>query len=323
MKICLTLEICCCSWCNHIYTINPNGSLTCWALLELLQHTQMHSFCNLQIELLLHNPNSLTRKPGRIERVGERPSHALATWVKSSVWKWAFTKALAWASYCSSWFWKRSFKSFIQNVPGKTCMQMTWSSSLNLWRNYNRSWSYGRPTWKERDFGSIWAKPRSWYLGQGSMCLRSLAKTSVACVSRASTQILFSVVVVPVGSTRNAVASLAVWSLMPASGVNSALDRPRPVDGRLMTRVTVGREKLEVVPSFCYLLILRWRLWTRYYHKMLCRRGQIQQAPAPPHLPLISHHLQRKSLQFVCQECHAACKRNLGPNLIRLASPAM
>ena len=49
---------------------------------------------------------------------------------------------------------------------------------------------------------------------------------NVACVSRASAHIPFSVVVVPVGSTRNAMASLAVWSLMPASGVNSALDRP-------------------------------------------------------------------------------------------------
>ena len=27
----------------------------------------------------------------------------------------------------------------------------------------------------------------------------------------------------------------------------------RPIDGRLMTEVTVGREKLEVVPSFCCL----------------------------------------------------------------------
>ena len=29
--------------------------------------------------------------------------------------------------------------------------------------------------------------------------------------------------------------------------------------------------------------------------------GEIQWAPAHPHLPLSSHHLQRKSLQFVCQ----------------------
>ena len=36
-------------------------------------------------------------------------------------------------------FWKPSAKSFVQDVPGKTCMQMTWSSYLNRWRNYKRS----------------------------------------------------------------------------------------------------------------------------------------------------------------------------------------
>ena len=90
----------------------------------------------------------------------------------------------------------------------------------------SRTWSSGRPTWKERDFGSTWAKPRSWYLGQCSTCFRSLAETHVACVSRASAQIPFSVVVVPVGSTRKAVASIVFWGLMPASYINGALDRP-------------------------------------------------------------------------------------------------
>ena len=70
------------------------------------------------------------------------------------------------------------------------------------------------------------------------------------------------------------------------------------------------------------LLILWSRLWTRYYHKMLWCMGQIQRVPARPHLPLISHHLRRKGLQFVRPECHAPCKRNLGSNRIRLASPA-
>ena len=39
----------------------------------------MHYFCNSQIELLLNNPNSSTRKPGRSERVGDRLSHALTS----------------------------------------------------------------------------------------------------------------------------------------------------------------------------------------------------------------------------------------------------
>ena len=53
-----------------------------------------------------------------------------------------------------------------------------------------------------------------------------------------------------------------------------------------------------------------------------CRMGKIQRSPARPHIPLIFHHLQRKSLQFVCQEGHAPSKRNLGTNLIWLASSA-
>ena len=46
--------------------------------------------------------------------------------------------------------------------------------------------------------------------------------------------------------------------------------------------------------------------------------GKIQWVPAHPHLPLISHHIQRKNLPFmsiVCQERHAPCKWNLGFNI--------
>ena len=35
----------------------------------------------------------------------------VATWEKNSVWKWEFTKALAWAPYCSSRYWKPFTKS--------------------------------------------------------------------------------------------------------------------------------------------------------------------------------------------------------------------
>ena len=89
-----------------------------------------------------------------------------------------------------------------------------------------RSWSSGRLKWKERGFWSTWAKLRSSYLSWGSMCFRSPTKTSVPCVSRASAQILFSLVVVPVGSIRDPVVSLALWSRIPALGVNGVLDRP-------------------------------------------------------------------------------------------------
>ena len=65
----------------------------------------------------------------------------------------------------------------------------------------------------------------------------------------------------------------------------------RPIDGKPMTQVTVGREKLEVVPSFCYLgdrLSSRGQLRTLYFHKMPEHMGKSQWAPAHPHLLLIS-----------------------------------
>ena len=127
--------------------------------------------------------------------------------------------------YCSPRFWKPSPKSFIQDVHRETCKEMTWSLSLNRCRNYNRRWSSGRPTWNEKDFRSTWAKPKSLYLDWGSLCFRILTKTSGAWVPRVSAKMPYSLVVVSVGSTRNAVAYWAVWSLMPTSGVNGALDR--------------------------------------------------------------------------------------------------
>ena len=78
---------------------------------------------------------------------------AVAIWVKTSMWKWEFTKVPAWALYCSSRFWKPFPKSFVQDVPGKACMQMTWSASLNRWRNCLRSWSSGSLAWKEGQHG--------------------------------------------------------------------------------------------------------------------------------------------------------------------------
>ena len=142
----------------------------------------------------------------------------LSIWKRHSiVYTDVFTKALGWAPYCSSRFWKLSPKFFVQDVPGKTCVQIIRSTShKNHWINCQRSWSSGRSTWKERDFGSTWAKPRFWYLDRGSMFFRILTKTPVACVSRAPAQSSFSVLVVQHGSTRNPVVSLASWSLISA-----------------------------------------------------------------------------------------------------------
>ena len=51
-------------------------------------------------------------------------------------------------------------------------------------------------------------------------------KTPVVCVSRVSAQTPSSVEVVLDGSTRNAVVPLALWSLIPPSGINYVLDWP-------------------------------------------------------------------------------------------------
>ena len=112
--------------------------------------------------------------------------------------------------YCSSRFWKPSFKSFEQDIPGKTGMPMTKSSSLNRWMKCKRSWSSGYLAWKERYFESTWAKPRSWYLARISICFRSPAKSRVPCVFPVSTQTPSSVEVVPDTSTRYTVMSLAL-----------------------------------------------------------------------------------------------------------------
>ena len=184
------------------------------------------------------------------------------------------------------------------------------------------------------------------------MCFRSLAKTSVCEIILAHQLLSMLITEWPmlrqnflyksgvclkgVGTNSIFCGGCSSWILKKRSGIPGSLKpdtsfrckrctrQARPMDGRPMTEVTVGREKPEVVPWGQ--LILGRRLWTRHFHKMpshlLCHMGQVQWAPAHPHLPLISHHLQMKSLQFVCQECHASCKQNLGPNLILFASPA-
>ena len=75
----------------------------------------------------------------------------------------------------------------------------------------------------------------------------------MAYVSRAATKFPFSMVVVLIGSTRNAVVSLALWKTDASFRCKRCTGQARPIDVRLMTEATVGRYKLEVVPSFCYL----------------------------------------------------------------------
>ena len=131
---------------------------------------------------------------------------------------------------------------------------MTWWSSLNCWRNCKSSESSGRLIWKESDFISTWAKPRSGYLGRCLMCFRSLAKTLVLCTSRASahTNSIY-------GSGcsswvhKRYICITGPLKPDPSFRCKWCTGQARPIDGRPMTQVTVGREKFEVVPSFCYL----------------------------------------------------------------------
>ena len=98
----------------------------------------------------------------------------------------------------------------------------------------------------------------------------------------------------------------------------------RPIDGKLVTEVTIGREMLEVVPSFCYLgdylssvggcelaTITRCRVaWGKF--------NEFLPVLTPRSFPITS----RGRVYNSCQECHAPCKRYLGPDFIRVASPA-
>ena len=114
------------------------------------------------------------------------------TWVKSSLWKWEFTKAPARTLHCSWWFWKPSPKSFIHGFTRKTCMQMTWSF-LNHWWNYKRSWSSRSLAWKERGCGSKWEKNKVLLFGPGlnmrqkssknpcAVCLKAVGTNSIFC----------------------------------------------------------------------------------------------------------------------------------------------
>ena len=100
---------------------------------------------------------------------------------------------------------------------------------------------------KGKDLWVNMKKAGSWYLGQHFMFSRSLPKTPVPCVSKASAQTSSSVTVVSVGSTRNAVVYLAFLSLRSERCTALA----RLVDDWSITGVTVGRKKYAVLLSFC------------------------------------------------------------------------
>ena len=151
--------------------------------------------------------------------------------VKSLVWKWEFTKALAWAVYFSSRFWNP-----LKFRKGCLCENL-YTHDLVIISQSLKEPEVSLILWKpslERKVLNV-NKIKVLVFGPG---------LNMLCVSPVSPS---SVVVVLDGSTE----------------------------------VTLGKEKLEVLPFFCYL--------------------------ASCALPI--------TLEFVYQECHVPCKRNLDPQL--------
>ena len=100
-------------------------------MVELKWNLQFRSipFCNSNSNSMAYNSNSnsnsgIDPSPGYTAvlhwvigmKMPEAECLLVATWVKSSVWKLASTKALAWAPYCSSQFWKPSPRSFVLDM---------------------------------------------------------------------------------------------------------------------------------------------------------------------------------------------------------------
>ena len=153
------------------------------------------------------------------------------------------------------------------------------------------------------------SSPNHWKKGDPcGMCLKGASTNSIFCGGCS------------VGSTRNATISLAVWSLILA--FERFTGKVRPVDGRQRSQ-WVGRSLKWCHPSVTSgTTYPRVAVVTSFPSQHAVLHGQIQWAPARPHLQLIPQHLHRKSLQPVRQERHASCKRQLDSNLLWFVSPA-
>ena len=165
----------------------------------------------------------------------------VATWVKSSVWKWVFTKILAWVPYSSSRIWK----SFLQDVCGKTYVQITWSSLLHHWSMHEKL-----ILWKTK----MERKGLLVNMGKTKVLISELGldvfqksdkDICTVCLKGVCTNSIF-----PGGCSR--------WVHKRPSGIPGPLKpdpsfRCKQCTGRPMKGDTVGGEKLEVVPSFCSL----------------------------------------------------------------------
>ena len=139
-----------------------------------------------------------------------------------------------------------------------------------------------------------------WYCWAGTRYASEVQqRPPVLFVSRVSAQNAASVSLVPVGSPGDARQSLAIWSPIPYLGVNDVLGWPNLLITSDIGHSGKGEDWGGAILLLPWGLIsLAGRLWT---HKAPCSMGPIQWAPCPsahPHLPLISHHFQRKTLHL-------------------------
>ena len=135
------------------------------------------------------------------------------TWVKSSVWKFLLEPPSVNHGPVSL------FQEFYGGCPRESLSANDLHGHPNRWRNCKRSWSFVSLMWKEMVFGQN-QDPDSW-VG------------------------LFQL------DPRDEVVFVELWS--PTFRCKQCTGLARPVDGRTMTESTVGREKLGVMLSFCYL----------------------------------------------------------------------
>ena len=119
-----------------------------------------------------------------------------------------------------------------------------------------------------------------------------------------------TVVAASAGCIRNAVALRYPCALTLSSGAPDALGL---LDEREVSEVEVGKEKLEVVPEFCYLgdMLSAGGCELSAITCCKCAWGKFCQL-----LPLLTNRhlplLTRGKVYSSCEECDAACSRDLG-----------
>ena len=164
--------------------------------------------------------------------------------------------------------------------------------AISTWNRYRRTLNHAIIT-VQRTLGVL----QKFDKDPCAMCLSGVSRNSIFCVSCSSLV------------HKRCSGISGTLKLDPTFRCKWCIGQARPVDGRPMSEVIVGREKLEVAPSFCYLGdFLSSGGSCELASITRCRMGQIQRASAHPHRPLISRRVYNSCV--------------MSPNLIRSSSPA-